>query len=184
KRPPTFEMMNADDVGRYAHVVADACRQRRSYEIEYRVTEDGEERWILERGSPAEPDEHGIAQYIDGLVLDITQQHRLRAELAERERLMSALAQNLEGAIFRARRSPVPAIEYISPGIKKIIGIDARELLGRAPEAINLRHPDDRPAYMSEIAAAIRERRPYESEHRLILPDGTIRRILERGTIS
>jgi PAS domain S-box-containing protein len=184
KPPPTFETMHKDDLYRYAHEVAEACRKMKPYEIEYRVIEDGETRWVLERGSPAEPDEHGIAQFVDGIVLDITLQRRLRDEFEARERLISALANNLDGAIFRVRRGKNPAIEYISPGIKKIVGIDAKDLVGVVPETLKFRHPDDVPAYMAEIAAAVAEKRPYDSEHRFLLPDGSIRWIQERGTIS
>ena len=101
-----------------------------------------------------------------------------------RESMVSALANNLDGAIFRVRRGKNPAIEYISPGIKKMMGVDAEDLVGVVPETLKFRHPDDVPAYMAEIAAAVAEKRPYDSEHRLLLPDGSIRWIQERGTIS
>jgi PAS domain S-box-containing protein len=184
RRPPTFEAFHKDDLDRYMREVVDACRAMRPWEIEFRVRDDSGERWMLERGMPTEPDAKGMAQFVDCLVIDITQQRRLREELEAREKLISALATNLEGAMFRVRRGAVPAIEYISPGIKRIAGLDADKIVGTAPEALNIRHPDDYPEYLDTVKRAIAERRPYESQHRLKLHDGTIRWILERGMAS
>jgi len=185
RRPPTFEAIHRDDLDRYVREVAAACREMRSFEIEFRITDDeGRERWMLERGMPAEPDAHGFAQFVDCLVIDITPQRRLHEELEKREKLISALATNLEGAMFRVRRGASPAIEYISPGIKKIADLDADKIVGMAPEALNIRHPDDYGEYLDTVKRAIQDRRPYESQHRLKLRDGTIRWILERGMAS
>jgi PAS domain S-box-containing protein len=185
RRPPTFASMHKGDLGHYVHTVADACRAMRPFEVEFRITDEaGQERWMIERGVPAEPDSHGIAQYVDALVLDITAHRRLREELEARERLISALANNLEGAMFRVRLEPEPTVEYISPGIKEITGLDAESLIGTRPEALNLRHPDDYPAHFAIVSQALIERRPYESQYRLRLSDGAIRWILERGMAS
>jgi PAS domain S-box-containing protein len=185
RRPPTFDAMHKDDVDRYVREVTEACRAMRPFEVEFRVTDDeGHERWMLERGMPTEPDGNGIGQFVDCLVIDITPQRRLREELEAREKLISALATNLEGAMFRVRRGAAPAIEYISPGIKKIAGLDAEKIVGMAPETLNIRHPDDYAEYLDTVKRAIQERRSYESQHRLKLSDGTIRWILERGMAS
>jgi PAS domain S-box-containing protein len=185
RRPPTLQAIHREDLDRYVREVATACREMRPFEIEFRITDDeGRERWMLERGMPTEPDAHGFAQFVDCLVIDVTPQRRLREELEAREKLISALATNLEGAMFRVRRGPTPAIEYISPGIKKIAGLDADKIVGMAPEALNIRHPDDYGEYLETVKRAIQERRPYESQHRLKLRDGTVRWILERGMAS
>jgi len=185
RRPPAFETIHKADLDRYVRAVADACIAMRPFEVEFRITDnEGRERSMLERGMPAEPDAHGIAQFVDCLVIDITSQRQLREELEAREKLISALATNLEGAMFRVRRGGAPAIEYISPGIKKITGLDADQFIGRAPETLNLRHPDDYAEYLDTVKRALYERRPYESQHRLKLADGTIRWILERGMAS
>ncbi|MDZ4867856.1 MAG: PAS domain-containing protein [Alphaproteobacteria bacterium] len=185
RRPPPLDSIHKADLDRYVREIADACRAMRPYEIEFRIADDeGRERWMLERGMPAEPDAHGIAQFVDCLVIDVTSQRRMREELEVREKLISALATNLEGAMFRVRRGAAPAIEYISPGIKKITGLDADQVIGKAPETLNLRHPDDYAEYLDTVKRALYERRPYESQHRLKLADGTIRWILERGMAS
>jgi len=80
-------MMDKDDLSLYVHQVAQACREMRPYEIEYRVTMLAAKPLDAGTGSPAEPDNHGIAQYVDGIVLILRRQRRLRDELEARERL-------------------------------------------------------------------------------------------------
>ncbi len=71
-----------------AAVAADA-----PYSIEYRVhTRDAGERWVSERGR-AVRDASGTAQWIDGVILDITEPKRLQRQLEEaKERAESAAA--------------------------------------------------------------------------------------------
>lgn len=52
--------------------------------------------------------------------------------------------------------------------------------LGRFRGAV---HPDDLPRVLAEIDAAVRERRGYESEYRVVRGNGSIRSLLARGTI-
>lgn len=182
RRPPPFEAMHKGDLGRYVHEVADACRAMRPFEIEFRVIdENGGERWMLERGTPTEPDANGIAQFVDCLVIDITAHRRLREELEAREKLISALANNLEGAMFRLRIGKTVAIEYISPGIKKIAGLDAEEIIGASPEALGVRDPADSAEHIKTVTNALKARQPYESQYRLKHADGSFRWIIERG---
>lgn len=182
RRPRPFQAMHKDDLARYVHEVADACRAMRSFEIEFRVTdENGGERWMLERGTPTEPDENGVAQFVDCLVIDITAHRRLREELEAREKLISALANNLEGAMFRLRIGKRVAIEYISPGIRKIAGLNADDIIGASPEALGVRDPADSAEHIQTVMNALRARQPYESQYRLKHTDGSVRWILERG---
>jgi len=64
----------------------------------------------------------------------------LRDELEARERLISALATTSK-VQFPRTRGANPAIEYISSGIKKIIGIEASALLGAPCRDPHVRHP-------------------------------------------
>lgn len=45
-------------------------------------------------------------------------------------------------------------------------------------------HPEDRQRVITAIAASIDENLPYEVEHRVVRPDGTIRWLLERGAVT
>ncbi|MCE9521857.1 MAG: PAS domain-containing protein [Alphaproteobacteria bacterium] len=185
ERPPTFESISTDDLPGYASTIADACREMRPYEVEYRIVDtDGAERWMSERGVPSQPDESGSAQYIDGLILDVTQQKRLREELERHAKLVSDLAENLDGAMFRVCMGDGGRVAFVSSGIKKVIGIDAGRIVGRALDLSSFMFPEEISERARVVSKAVRERGHYESRHRARFPDGSVRWVLERGRVT
>ncbi len=61
--------------------VSEAVRTDLPYTIEYRMHHrSGSERWVSERGRPVR-DAHGVPQWIDGVMLDITESKRLQLQL-------------------------------------------------------------------------------------------------------
>jgi PAS domain S-box-containing protein len=64
-------------------------------------------------------------------------------------------------------------------------------IFGHAPGSVEVSndvffdavHPDDRAAVVAAVAEALRERRTYQLEHRIVRPDGSVRHVHERGTI-
>ncbi len=104
--------------------------------------------------------------------------------LGQREALLSSLASNIEGVLFRTRLGPPTIMEYYSPGIRKHIGIDAAELIGKSPVGLQLMHPDDRERYNGVLDAALRTKQPYEIEFRITLADGQVKWVLEAGRIT
>jgi PAS domain S-box-containing protein len=185
RKPPTFEMMNRDDLAHYAEVAARACREMKPYEVEYRITdENDQERWMQERGHPSDPGPDGIAQFVDGLVFDVTEQHDLRAKLEEREERLATLAANFDGVMFRYRLDSNATLEYASPGARKIWNADPSEIVGRRSPSLEMMHPDDASAHFEVVAQAALSDSSYEGEYRIIMPDGEIRWLLERGRVS
>jgi len=45
-------------------------------------------------------------------------------------------------------------------------------------------HPDDRAEVLAVVEAAVSERSSYQIEHRIVLPDGTVRWIEGRGSVT
>lgn len=75
--------IHPDDIGNAKARIAEALRARIPYEIEYRLRQHGGHlRWVIERGRTT-CDEAGHAQWIDGVITDITE--RKIAETAIRE---------------------------------------------------------------------------------------------------
>jgi|GEM_PF-639521 len=107
-------IIHKDDRGRVAEVVGDSVAAHRPWSVIYRVCHrDGSVRWVQERGQAVRDEAGGVA-YLDGFVLDITEQKEAEARAAELEaqtsRNRAALdgiaraiaAQDDEGAIVEA----------------------------------------------------------------------------------
>ncbi|MBP6013351.1 MAG: PAS domain-containing protein [Alphaproteobacteria bacterium] len=179
----TLERMNPKHLARYLEVVVAANLEMRPYEIEYQITHlDGSKRWMLERGCATEPDENGMPRYSDGLIFDITDQHNLREQLAERERRLADLTANIDGVLFRARLGKPSIMEYYSPSIKKQLGFDPADVIGKPSIGIQLMHPEDLGRYERTVFGAMRRKEPYEIEYRVALPTGETKWLMERGS--
>ncbi len=77
------ELIHPDDRAAVAEAVAEAVAKRSTYNVEYRIkARDGFTRWVSERGQVSS-DAAGRAQWLDGVVLDITE--RKAAEIMIRD---------------------------------------------------------------------------------------------------
>jgi diguanylate cyclase (GGDEF)-like protein/PAS domain S-box-containing protein len=66
-----------------------------------------------------------------------------------------------------------------SDEIYRIFGIDREGWQGSFESFMSLVHPDDRERLLAEQARAIRDKRPLNIQHRIILPDGQVRFVQE-----
>lgn len=74
-------VIHPEDQGRAALTVDEALAKARDWQFEYRIVRrDGSIRWVTERGS-AVRDEQGRVRYLDGFILDITEERQNEARL-------------------------------------------------------------------------------------------------------
>ncbi len=77
------DLIHRHDRSRVEQTVDEALALGQPYTVEYRLhTRDGSERWVSERGRFI-PDDRGQMQWIDGVMLDITERMRLHLQLEE-----------------------------------------------------------------------------------------------------
>ena len=70
-----------------------------------------------------------------------------------------------------------------SPQAHRIYGLDQAQFDGRAETLASLVHPDDLPIVSAAIAAALAGGPPYQTEHRIIRPDGSLRWVLQAAVV-
>lgn len=146
------------------------------FEIEFRIVlPTSEVRWIKAVGR-LERDMHGAPLRQVGLSWDITTQKR--AELALRE----SEAQ-LRRALEAAR---MVSWEWdLVQGTRRTIGDDSA-LLGKSANTIGEAkacvHPDDLERHLEDIEQSVQTGVDYQSEFRVIWPDGSVHWLLSRGT--
>jgi PAS domain S-box-containing protein len=155
------------------------------YDIEYRVVRpDGGERIVHSRGDVTW-DESGRPLRQFGVLQDITElrqaEKELRARgealrrseayLAEAQRLShtGTLAFNLAGPVYWSDES------YRIWGLDPLAGLPVREAV------LQRVHPDDRKRVDVETDEAVRHKRGFAFEFRIVLPDRTVRHIEATG---
>lgn len=108
-------------------------------------------------------------------------EERVRAEaaLAASEERFRQLAENIR-EIFWMSDARTGQTLYISPGVHRMLGISAEELLRDPERGLAMIHPDDRAGVVAAFtrAAAGSE---YDEQYRIIHPDGSLRWIHARA---
>ena len=174
------EGVHQDDLERCLQVYTSAFDARQPFVMQYRLRrDDGEYRWLSDQGVPRYDAQGTFAGYIGSCVdvTDLMTKDEALRQSEERMRLAAAavnlgiwewhLATN-EIWATNARRAVLG-----SPSTGKVTFEDFMSQV----------HPDDRSRIRQTINDAVRDAKDYESEYRLVLPDGIERWMSTRGSI-
>jgi len=113
------------------------------------------------------------------LQLAMTERERWAAELLESEQRFRQIAENIR-EIFFLVDSEGTQIFYVSPAFEHIYGVSCDSLYARPRSWADPIHPDDRER-ANGILAQARASCRFDSEFRIVRPDGGIRWIRARG---
>jgi PAS domain S-box-containing protein len=180
-------LIHPEDVDNVARIVADGLKNKRPYEIEYRVTHrDGRVRRVFERGQGVF-DEAGKAVYCDGVIFDVTERRNVEDELKRTQaRLTDALESISDGFILwdaderlvtcNSRYCELFAMsgDLMTPGRSFEEIVRSAVARGQYPEA-----SADPEAWVEE---RIQRHRSGESGFELQLADGRWLRVTDRRT--
>ncbi len=120
---------------------------------------------------------HGIC----AIATDITERKQAEAEVRESRRQLESLLGQLPGMAFRFANDGKLSPVYISRGASGLTGHTARDFLEKHISLEEIIHPEDRPRVRAAIAAAVKKRRSFEVEYRLIDRAAREKWVLERG---
>ena len=144
-------------------------------EVEYRLRgADGVTRWVHDRAATRRRDD-GVIE-ISGIVADVTERRRMRAELADAHAAMSRVVESFDGHLYTVRVTP--------DGFESIYRGPNRHVLlgGPVPDDIGWEafvHPDDLPGWSANLAR-LPLGEPIEYEYRLCGVDGRVRIVHDR----
>ena len=149
-------------------------------EQEYRLRHrDGGYRWIRDEARVMRDAAGG--QEIVGSWLDISRKKEAEyvAELHQERVRRGQMYANIGTWDWDIQGGTLYWTERIAP----LFGYPNGELETSFDNFINAVHPDDREAVVEAITRAVKDDAPYEIEHRVVWPDGTVRWLLERGAV-
>jgi PAS domain S-box-containing protein len=166
------EGVHCDDLQKCLKTYTEAFDVRKPFVMQYRLRRnDGEYRWISDDGVPRFDADGAFAGYI-GSCVDIT-------DLLRQQR---ALHQFEERVALAAEAAHLGVWEFDTTTDRIWISDKVRQLFQFPPddeitysEFQKRVHPDDRAARDRIMRRAIQTQAGYETEYRIVLPDGTIR---------
>lgn len=165
-----WKVLHPDDKAR-VRAETDRARETGRLETEYRmIREDGEVIWVRDVTITIEDDE-GQPLYLEGFLLDITEQQRGEADLREAEERYRRLAEHLPLVTYIDRLEPDKPSLYMSPQIEEWTG-HPRELWESGREFFrSVLHPDDAERVLN---ASRNEVDGFSMDYRLIARDGRV----------
>ncbi|GAB3550232.1 hypothetical protein GCM10027343_33090 [Noviherbaspirillum agri] len=137
--PDLWQFIHADDKARVAHAIADAKRNRREYQVEYRIQRsDASIRWVMEMAAPKFAAEGKLQGYA-GTWVDVTEKHKTLEQQARSELVHKLLTENARDLISHSDANNIYV--YASPSHKDTLGYEPHELVGT--HLYDYIHPDD-----------------------------------------
>ena len=168
---------------------SDRCRRGRrrlkagTLELEYRLrlpAYNREPRWYLARALPVRDDSGKIVRWY-GTTTDIHDRKLAEAALAEsRERLRAALDASDTGTF---RWDMVSDELDWDNNLDRLFGLTPGVSARSLQEFIRLVHPDDRQRVIDACQRSADEGADFEEEFRVVLPDGTVRWLFDKGRV-
>jgi|GEM_PF-3713145 len=114
----------------------------------------------------------------------LEQEQRAETERSfrESERRLATLMSNLPGMVYRSRNDEHRTQEFVSEGCRELTGYTVEEfLVGGEGRLASLLHPDDLRRVLQETEIAVREKRSFLLQYRIVTADGTVKNVEERG---
>ena len=182
--PPTIEMwrqrIHAEDREQVKERIQKAQRDKGEYVNDYRILfPDGRLKYIHVIGNPVFNDAGEITEYA-GTSMDLTEQKRTEEALRRSEAYL-AEGQRLTHTGSWAYNPATKKALYWSDEMFRIHGLDPQQGPPTSEAFLEHVHPEDRESVHEAMCNAVQEKTEYEVEHRMILPNGTIRHVHALG---
>ena len=177
QRPSDWKaVLHPDDVAETERTLNHAFQTGESFQRVHRLRRwDGEYRWHRVRAEPLRDHEGHIIQWY-GFSIDIDEAKKAEEQLRRSEANL-AEAQKLSRTGSWALSPSTTKISYWSEECYRIWGFDPAQGVPNRETVWRRIHPDDQKRVLEEAERALREKRDYSSEFRIVLPDGTVKHL-------
>lgn len=136
-------IIHPDDIQAVDAGVVQGVNEHRPFTLEYRIVRaNGETRWVFEKGQGVF-DDNGNLQWLDGVILDITESKQAEFALLESERKYRLLFENMTTGFALHEiicDEDGKAIDYryleLNPAFEKLTGVPTTALLGKTVKEV------------------------------------------------
>jgi PAS domain S-box-containing protein len=123
--------------------------------LEYRLRRsDGVYRWICDCALPLHEDDGEFAGHV-GTCVDVTGHREGTAALERTVEHLRLVATHADEMIYRLRIRPHRHLEYISPGVARVLGLSPADVIDAPLKAIARIHPEDRARLRDMMVAVV-----------------------------
>lgn len=171
-----IDLIHPDDRNKVREVYADSLLEKQPYEIEHRLLmADGRIKYVIERGESTF-DNNGFPLYSIGTILDITERKTIELALTDhKERLELAASAGTIGIWDWDLKTN---ILHWDSTMYHLYGIREKHFSHNVSYTydtwLNSLHPSDRVRTEWDLINALKQRKNFIAEYRVIWPDGTL----------
>jgi PAS domain S-box-containing protein len=175
---------HAEDRDRVRTIYEEVERTGGPFLAEYRMfARDGSIRWFRDEAIVVR-DAAGIPRYWQGVMFDVTDQHRTREQLADTQDQYETLVEQIPAIVYReAVRGDALEVVYINSRVESLLGITPAEWVADSGVWMQTIHPDDRAAVEEENRRTEVTGEPFVIEYRMISRDGRVLWFRDQATL-
>lgn len=164
-----FACVHRDDYDQWVAMNIRAFEEKTPFFGETRVVINGEERWIIAESKPRTLSD-GTTVW-EGVLADITDRKRAEKALSESLARFNDLVAHVSVGVyvFWHRANGRTEFEYVSDGWCTMNKISREDILADAQVAFKLIHPEDLQDFLNLNEGAIRERKRFSWEGRIVI---------------
>jgi PAS domain S-box-containing protein len=169
-----FSRFHPEDRKRVVDLFERAEIEKTEFQVDYRIVlPDGTIKHLHTIGRPILNESGDLVEFV-GTSIDVTEAKQAEEALRRSESYL-AEAQRLTHTGSWAWRVPGRDALHLSEEWYRIYGFDPKEGLSAWEKRRQRIHPEDRAKLQETTDRAIGEKSDYEVEHRILLPDGTVK---------
>ncbi len=174
-------MIHPDDRERLWDALRENRKNKTRFHLEYRIIDrSGKVKWIQDEATPV-LDEKGELIRIDGFIEDVTEKKELLEALQTSEERFK-LAQSAAGIGIWDWDIRTGGLLW-SDDVEPMFGFEKGKFEKTYEAFLRLIHPEDRRLVEDSVADSIDKSLPYDIEHRIVWPDGSVHWMSERGKV-
>ncbi|MCX8083711.1 MAG: PAS domain-containing protein [Calditerrivibrio sp.] len=173
-------LVHPDDLKGVEQSLFEQLQEKNSFTVEFRLKgKDNTYRWIRGSGKVFKFDENGQYHLVSGVHIDITEKKLVELELEEK---LSLLQEAEKIASIGSWDLDIINNKLTwSDEIFVIFEVDKKHFGASYDAFISFVHPDDREKVNTAYWNSVKNKTDYVVEHRLLMPDGRVKYVIERG---
>lgn len=170
-------VIHPDDIVSVNKIIEDAVSKKQNWLLNYRIIHhDGSVRFVEERGHGEYKDD-GSLRFMDGFILDITNEKKLKRQLVK-------LTEEIPGVVYQFQKWPDGrmAFPYASSNLKQIYGVTPDEVKRDASLVFQKVIAEDLPEVAASIEQSAKGLSLWQHEYRVKNTNGEITWLSGRAT--
>jgi PAS domain S-box-containing protein len=116
------------------------------------------------------------------LIRDITDRKQAEQDLKNSQRMYSTLVGNLPGMVYRCSNDKKWSMQFVSEGAYQLTGYKCSSLMNGRVAYSDVIHPDDRRRVWTEVQKAIKQKRSFTLNYRILTSKGVQKWVWEQGS--